>query len=153
MAADQQPGGKALWPLLAVLALLFGVVLADNRAGLRAPSDEGAPGQATRPVIAAARGPDVRFVPAEQDLFVTPTRETPSRTPNGTIAEWRLYLVRGDGQSELLLQTQRQITRLRWTLPGTIWTSFSSPAIGYLSTGQPAGPATTGLMRFTFSPT
>ena len=151
MARLPNRGAKALWPLAAVLALLFAVVLADNRDRSGRAADQGAPDLAMQPVIAAARGPEVRFVLAEQDLFVTPTRETPSRTPNGTIAEWRLYLVRGDGDSELLLQTRRQITRLRWT-PGTIWTTFSSPAIGYLPTDPLPGPATTGLMRFIITP-
>jgi hypothetical protein len=141
--------GRTLGSIVAILALLFMVVILFPRD----PTIENRIDGAVQAIIAAQPGPAVRFVPTELPLFSGQEMQAAWQSQvRGSLAKWRLYLVRGDGEPELLAETGRQISRLQWTDGNTISTTFESLSPdNYPPPSQRADRPLTGFMRFTVS--
>ncbi len=84
-------------------------------------------------------GPQVRWVPAELPVFTGQEAEDPfAGVTGGLPSQWSVYLVRGDGEPELVYQTRRWLWSwsLRWSADGTtLIIPFASQSASYVATG------------------
>jgi len=71
--------------------------------------------------------PSVRFVPAEPPFFTGEESTDPFAGERPGPTGWSVYLVRGDGQPELISQTNRWVWDLQWAADGrTVMAPFHS---------------------------
>jgi WD40 repeat protein len=76
---------------------------------------------------ATLEAPSVRFVPAEPLFFTGEESSDPFAGERPGPTGWSVYLVRGDGQPELISQTNRWVWDLQWAADGrTVMAWFRS---------------------------